>query len=69
VWRISNSEPCRAIGPSDDGERRPTSVLKRVSEAIHRFGPLEILNTDQGSQFISFLWTDLVKRGRLQKMD
>ncbi len=28
LWRLSNSEPCRAIGPSDNGERRPASVSK-----------------------------------------
>ncbi len=26
AWRLSNSEPCRAIGPSDNGERTPGSA-------------------------------------------
>ena len=31
-------------------------------EALHKFGPPEIMNTDQGSQFTSFAWTDPLKR-------
>jgi putative transposase len=41
AWRISNmleAEFC----------------LEAPSEAIHKFGPPEIMNTDQGSQFTSF---------------
>ena len=33
-----------------------------LNEAIHKFGPPEIMNTDQGSQFTSFAWTDRLKR-------
>ncbi|GLQ38809.1 transposase [Rhizobium albus] len=33
-----------------------------LKEAIHRFGSPEIMNTDQGSQFTSFAWTDRLKR-------
>jgi putative transposase len=29
---------------------------------IHKFGPPEIMNTDQGSQFTSFAWTGRLKR-------
>jgi len=29
---------------------------------IHRFGPPEVMNTDQGSQFTSFAWTDRLRR-------
>ena len=39
--------------------------LKALNEAIHRFGPPEIMNTDQGSQFTSFAWTDGLKRGSI----
>jgi transposase InsO family protein len=28
AWRLSNSEPCRAIGPSDNGERTPGSASR-----------------------------------------
>jgi len=28
TWRLSNSEPCRAIGPRDNGERRRTSASR-----------------------------------------
>ena len=31
-------------------------------EAIHRFDAPGIMNTDQGSQFTSFAWTDRLKR-------
>lgn len=29
-----------------------------LNEAIHKFGSPEIMNTDQSSQFTSFVWTD-----------
>jgi len=36
--------------------------VEALNEAIHRFGPPEIMNTDQGSQFTSFAWSDRLKR-------
>jgi putative transposase len=36
--------------------------VKAFNKAIHKFGPPEITNTDQGSQFTSFIWTDRLKR-------
>ena len=36
--------------------------VEALSEAIARFGPPEIMNTDQGSQFTSFAWTDRLRR-------
>ena len=38
--------------------------LEALNEAIHKFGPPEIMNTDQGSQFASFDWTDRLKRAK-----
>jgi len=38
--------------------------LEALNEAIHEFGPPEIMNTDQGSQFTSFDWTDRLKRAK-----
>ena len=38
--------------------------LEALNEAIHKFGPLEIMNTDHGSQFTSFDRTDRLKRGK-----
>lgn len=32
-----------------------------LNEAIRKFGPREIMNTDQGSQFTSFAWTDRLR--------
>ena len=57
AWRISNT-------PEAD------FCVEAVNEAIHRFGPSEIVNTDQGSQFTSFAWTDRPKRiGTRYSMD
>jgi putative transposase len=36
--------------------------VEALNEAIHRFGAPDIMNTDQGSQFTSFTWTDRLKR-------
>ena len=36
--------------------------IGELNEAVHRFGPPEIMNTDQGSQFTSFDWTDCLRR-------
>ena len=38
--------------------------LEALNEAIHKFGPPEIMNTDRGSQFTSFEWTDRLKRAK-----
>ncbi|MDO9526068.1 MAG: IS3 family transposase, partial [Gemmobacter sp.] len=38
--------------------------LEALNEAIHKVEPPEIMNTDQGSQFTSFDWTDRLKRAR-----
>ncbi len=37
-----------------------------MNEAIVRFGPPEIMNTDQGSQFTSFVWTDRLRRTKIR---
>ncbi|MFC3118534.1 DDE-type integrase/transposase/recombinase [Jhaorihella thermophila] len=49
AWRISNTL---------EADFR----VEALNEAIHRFGPPEIMNTDQGSQFTSFAWTDRLRR-------
>lgn len=49
AWRMSNTQEA-------DG------CVEALNEAIHRFGPPDIMNTDQGSQFTSFAWTDRLKR-------
>ncbi|MHA7774482.1 DDE-type integrase/transposase/recombinase [Roseibium sp. M-1] len=36
--------------------------VEALNEAIHKFGVLEIMSTDQGSQFTSFAWTDQLRR-------
>jgi putative transposase len=49
AWRISNTYEAEFC-------------VEALNEALHRFGPPEIMNTDQGSQFTSFAWTDCLKR-------
>ena len=49
AWRISNTLEAEYC-------------VEALNEAIHKFGPPEIMNTDQGSQFTSFDWTDRLKR-------
>jgi putative transposase len=49
AWRISNT-------------LEADFCVEAMNEAIHRFGPPEIMNTDQGAQFTSFAWTDRLKR-------
>jgi transposase InsO family protein len=36
--------------------------VEALNEAIHKFGPPDIMNTDQGSQFTSFAGTDRLRR-------
>ncbi|BAE49445.1 Transposase and inactivated derivative [Paramagnetospirillum magneticum AMB-1] len=49
AWRISNT-------------LEADFCVEVLNEAILRFGPPEIMNTDQGSQFTSFAWIDRLKR-------
>jgi len=49
AWRISNT-------------LEAAFCVDALNEAIHKFGPPEIMNTDQGSQFTSFAWTDRLRR-------
>lgn len=49
AWRISNTLEAEYC-------------VEALTEAIHKFGALEIMNTDHGSQFTSFDWTDRLKR-------
>ena len=49
AWRISNT-------------MEADFCVEALNEAIARFGPPEIMNTDQGSQFTSFAWTDRLCR-------
>ena len=48
AWRLSNT-------------LTTDFCLEAVEEAIHRYGAPEIFNTDQGSQFTSFEFTQLLK--------
>jgi putative transposase len=48
AWRLSNT--------MDVG-----FCVTALNEALERYGPPEIFSTDQGSQFISWAWTDRLK--------
>jgi putative transposase len=48
-WRLSNT-------------MEADFCVEALNEAIHRFGVPKIMNTDQGSQFTSFAWTDTLRR-------
>ena len=48
-WRISNTLDA-------------DFCFEALNEAIYRFGPPDIMNSDQGSQFTSFAWTDRRRR-------
>ncbi len=49
AWRISNT-------------LEADFCVVALNEAIHKSGPPGIMNTDQGSQFTSFAWTDQLRR-------
>jgi len=49
AWRISN-------------RLEANFCVEALNEVILRFGAPGIINTDQGSQFTSFVWTDRLKR-------
>ena len=48
AWRISNS-------------LEAGFCMDALNEAMHKSGPPEIVNTDQGPQFTSFAWTDRLR--------
>ena len=57
AWRLSNSMDTR-------------SCLEALNEALERYGPPEIMNTDQGSQFTSIAFTNVLEdRGVKISMD
>ncbi|MCX7561931.1 IS3 family transposase [Sulfitobacter sp. F26204] len=53
AWRISNTLEAEFC-------------VDALNEAIHKFGPPDIMNTDQGSQFTSFAWTDRLRRSNVR---
>ncbi len=52
-WRVSNT-------------LEADFCVEALNEAIYKFGPPEIMNTDQGSQFTSFAWTDQLRRSGIR---
>ena len=49
AWRISNT-------------LEADFCVEALNEAMAKYGAPEIMNTDQGSQFTSFAWTDRLRR-------
>lgn len=49
AWRISNTLDA-------------DFCVEALNKAIYRFGPPDIMSSDQGSQFNSFAWTDRLHR-------
>lgn len=52
-WRLSNTLEAEFCG-------------KSLNEALRPHGPPEIMNTDQGSQFTAFAWTDRLRRSGIR---
>lgn len=53
AWRISNT-------------LEAGFCVDTLNEATHKFGPPEIVNTDQGLHFTSFAWTDRLRRSNVR---
>ena len=53
AWRISNTLVA-------------DFCVEALNEAVHRIGPSEIMNMDQGTQLTFFAWTDRLKRVRIR---
>jgi putative transposase len=49
AWRLSNT-------------MEVDFCVEALNEALIRFGPPDIMNTDQGSQFTSWAWTDRLRK-------
>jgi putative transposase len=62
AWRISNTLEADFCPLGRLLCNRLPVMVEALNEAVHKFGPPEIMNTDQGSQFTSFVWTDRLKR-------
>lgn len=52
-WRISNTLDA-------------DFCVEALNEAIYRFGPPDIMNSDQGSQSTSFAWTERLHRSGIR---
>ena len=52
-WRLSNTLEAEFC-------------VEALNEAIRLHGPPEIMNTDQGSQFTAFVWTDRLRRSGIR---
>ena len=50
----------------DHGEGGRLSRVEALKEAIYRFGPPDIMNSDQGAQLTSFAWTDRLRRSGIR---
>ncbi|UWQ44195.1 DDE-type integrase/transposase/recombinase [Leisingera aquaemixtae] len=60
--RREGDQRCRSASSTRLSSRQAEFCVEALNEAIHKFGPPKIMNTDQGSQFTSFAWTDRLRR-------
>ena len=54
------------LGWRDSNTLEADFCTEALSEAIHRFGPPDIMNTNQGSQFTPFDWPDRLKGAKTE---
>ena len=52
-WRLSNT-------------LEADFCVEALNEAIAKYGAPDIMNTDQGSQYTSFAWTDCLKQANVK---
>ena len=70
AWRLSNSEPLERHWSERQWRTDARFCVEALEEALDRYGPPEIMNTDQGSQFTGSAWiTTLTDAGVQVSMD
>ena len=65
LFAVMDWASCRVLAWRLSNTLTTDFCLEAVQEAIDRYGAPEIFNTDQGSQFTSFEFTQLLKDNRI----
>ena len=63
---ISSAQVTADFEVTRDPDQAVRCGVEALNEAIYRFGPPDIMNSDQGSQFTSFAWTDRLRRSGIR---
>jgi putative transposase len=58
---IMDQHTCKVLAQRLSNTQEADFCVEALNGAIHRFGAPDIINTDQGSPFTSFAWTDRLK--------